>query len=324
MPAANPGVLTFKQRFKTSRFFKGEPPVSGAIRLTQRRVFILPTARGFAMAFTIVLLLMLGFVYNNNLVYLLGFLLASIFFVAILHTFQALAGLIVEPVQTHPVFAGESAGFMFMIRNQTGTAKPAITAIADLESELNFSLAGHDSRIITLYQRAQHRGLQCIDTVKFVTTYPLGIFRAWSPLRFDFKVLVYPKPGEIAIPFPESDEQLLAGEHQPQLTTPDDFFGIRPYQSGDSMRQIYWKGYAKGLGLNTKQYMSHSGGLEIYLDLARTPGSNVEERVSQLCRWIMDAEKLGLRYGLRISGTNILPDSGEQHYLACLEALALF
>ena len=72
--------LSIKQRFKLSRFFKGEAPVSGPLELTQRRVFIVPTRRGFGMVLTIILLLLIAFVYNNNLVYMLGFLLASIFF----------------------------------------------------------------------------------------------------------------------------------------------------------------------------------------------------------------------------------------------------
>ncbi|MDD5412564.1 MAG: DUF58 domain-containing protein, partial [Methylobacter sp.] len=94
--------FTFRQCFK----FKVEPPVSGPVELIQRRVFILPTRRGLGMVFTILLLLLVAFIYNNNLVYLLGFLLASIFFVTILHTFKALAGLVVQAGFVQPVFAG--------------------------------------------------------------------------------------------------------------------------------------------------------------------------------------------------------------------------
>ncbi|WP_306306045.1 hypothetical protein [Methylomonas koyamae] len=78
-------------RFRLSRFFRGEAPTSAPISLGHRRIFILPTQRGLAFVLLIVLLLLVGFVYSNNLAYLLGFLLASIFFVAILHSFKSLA-----------------------------------------------------------------------------------------------------------------------------------------------------------------------------------------------------------------------------------------
>ena len=109
--------LTLKQRFKLSRFFKGETPVGGPLELTQRRVFILPTRRGLGLVLTIVLLLLMAFIYNNNLVYFLAFLLASIFFITILHTFKALAGLVVQAGYAQPVFAGESAGFQVTVSN---------------------------------------------------------------------------------------------------------------------------------------------------------------------------------------------------------------
>jgi len=46
--------------------------------------------------------------------------------------------------------------------------------------------------------------------------------------------------------------------------------------------------------------------------------------LSQLCRWVIDAENAGLRYGLLIPGNKIAPDRGPKHHATCLEALALF
>ncbi len=182
--------LTLKQRFKLSRFFKGEPPVSGPLELTQRRVFILPTLRGLGLVFTIALLLLIAFIYNNNLIYFLGFLLSSIFFITILHTFKALAGLVVQAGYAPPVFAGESAGFQITVSNPA--REPRMEIVIGLDTEQTFSLAANESRTLTLYKPALRRGWLQIATVTVSSSYPFGIFRAWSPLRFDSKVLVYP------------------------------------------------------------------------------------------------------------------------------------
>jgi len=71
--------LSLKKRFQLSRFFVGEKPTDAAVTLNHRRIFILPTKRGLGFALLLLLLLLIAFVYNNNLVYLLTFLLASIF-----------------------------------------------------------------------------------------------------------------------------------------------------------------------------------------------------------------------------------------------------
>jgi len=314
-------ALTFKQRFQLSRFFKGEAPASGPLQLTQRRVFILPTRRGMGMVATIVLLLLIAFIYNNNLVYLLGFLLASIFFVTILHTFKSLAGLVVQAGAVQPVFAGEAAGFTLTVRNPGKHQRPAISAI--LESEQSFSLDADASKTLTLYVTTRKRGWQLMDTVTLASTYPLGAFRAWSPLRFDSKVLVYPKPAAAVIPFPEGGGAGRGVANAINRAGQDEFNGVRGYQAGDPMRQIHWKAYAKGQGLYSKQYSGDEEASELWLDYDQAPGGHLEERLSQLCRWVLDAEQAGLNYGLLLPGRKIEPGCGKQHYSACLEALAL-
>jgi uncharacterized protein (DUF58 family) len=49
-----------------------------------------------------------------------------------------------------------------------------------------------------------------------------------------------------------------------------------------------------------------------------------EERLSILCRWVLDAHAGGEAFGLRLPGGEILPGLGTAHRHRCLEALALF
>lgn len=313
--------LSFKRRFKLSRFFKGEAPAGGPLELTQRRVFILPTQRGMGMVGTTVLLLLIAFIYNNNLVYLLSFLLASIFFVTILHTFKALAGLVVRAGPVQPVFAGEAAGFTVTVSNPGKHQRPALSA--NLENEQSFSLDADESKTLTLYVATRKRGWLLMDTVTLASTYPLGAFRAWSPLRFNSKVLVYPKPGAAAIPFPEGGGTGEKGAYTASRAGQDEFNGVRGYQAGDPLRQIHWKAYAKGQGLYSKQYAGDEEVGELWLDYSKAPGGHFEERISQLCRWVLDAEQAGLKYGLLLPGRKLEPGCGKKHYSSCLEALAL-
>src|SRR5665811_929589 len=109
--------MNLKERFQISRFINGENAIDEPVTLNHRRIFILPTHCGLNFAMLIALLLLIAFVYNNNLAYLLAFLLASIFFITILHSYKSLADLILQKGQCKAVFAGEAVGFDVNINN---------------------------------------------------------------------------------------------------------------------------------------------------------------------------------------------------------------
>lgn len=306
-----------------SRFIKGEHATDKSITLSHRRIFILPTKYGFGFVALITLLLLIAFVYNNNMAYLLAFLLASIFFVTILHSFKSLAGLVLTQGHSHSVFCGQAAGFDIVINNPGKLDR--FNLRASLDQAFNFTLAGQEKKRLTLYSNTDKRGWHQIETVTVSSTYPLGLFRSWSPLRFAAKVLVYPQPSTTELPFPEAEAEqdqthkmIAAGSKGG-----DDFYGLKEYQAGDSIKHIHWKAFAKGQGLYSKQYSGDSM-TEIWLNFDQTPGNDNEHRLSQLCRWVIDAEKAGLLYGFTIPGVKLAPSQGKAHYKKCLQALALF
>jgi len=303
-----------------SRFFSGEPPASGPLELNQRRVFILPTVQGLAYVAVIVLVLLIAFVYNNNLAYMLGFLMASIFFITILHSYRSLAGLVVRTGRGVSVFAGEPAGFQFIVQNPGGRARSCIDLQLSQHRQ-TLSLEPFDTVTVVLFQESTRRGWLCCDTLTLFSAFPLGLFKAWSPLRFDFNALIFPRPASPDLLFPDA-ESSRQGEGRLRLNG-DEFFGLKAYQNGDSIRQIHWKTFAKGRGLQTKQYVGTVGS-ELWLDFALAPGADVESRLSVLCRWVIDAEKDGFCYGLILPGVRLAPDRGQGHYHACLQALAMF
>jgi uncharacterized protein (DUF58 family) len=312
--------LTIKERFSRSRFAIGEKATNTPIKLNQRRIFILPTQRGLGFVILIALLLLIAFVYNNNLAYLLAFLLASIFFITILHCYRSLAGLILRQGHCQPVFADQAAGFTIHIDNPTSKDRQQLKASL-LKATETFTLSARSQTQITLYSIVHQRGWHKADTITLSSTYPLGLFRAWSPLRFNLKVLVYPKPASIEIPFPETPSS--QPEQGVSRKGNDDFFGLQSYQPGDAIKHIHWKAYAKGLGMFSKQYGGESSA-QIWLDYIQTTGHNVEERLSQCCRWLIDAEQIGISYGFSLPGLRLEPSNGPLHYQKCLTALALF
>jgi uncharacterized protein (DUF58 family) len=313
-------LKALKESYWLNKFFFGERNRDGRpLLLNQRRIFILPTQRGLGFGVLILLLALIAFVYNNNLAYMLAFLLGSIFFITILHTYKSLAGLVVQEGQTTSVFAGEPAGFGIHIDNPTSAERQHVQV--KMKAVESFNLKSQSKAHLTLYDVTQKRGWHPAGTVTVSSMYPLGLFRAWSPIRFNAKALVYPKPASQEIPFPETGSTL--SQQGRFKKGGDEFYGLQSYQAGDPIKHLHWKAYAKGLGLFSKQYGGESSA-EVWLDYVHAPGQSLEERLSHLCRWVVDAEQAGINYGFILSGLRLEPAHGVAHYRKCLEALALF
>ncbi|MGZ4996907.1 MAG: DUF58 domain-containing protein [Methylobacter sp.] len=312
--------MKLAERFRLSRFISGEKAVDTPVVLNHRRIFILPTQRGLGFVLLIVLLMLIAFVYNNNLAYMLAFLLASVFFITILHSYKALSGLVLQQGRSKAVFAGEAAGFDIHINNPTDMERHQLQV--KLQGAQSLTLPPQSTAHITVYSLTHKRGWHQAGTITLSSTYPLGLFRVWSPTCFNLKALVYPKPAHVEMPFPRTS----SAQAQQGVSSKggDDFYGLQEYQSGDSIKHIHWKAFAKGLGVFSKQYGGDQSAEEIWLDYDHAPGHNSEERLSRLCRWVVDAEQAGIRYGFALPGLTLPPGNGLAHYQKCLEALALF
>lgn len=310
-----------KQLWQNNRFFYGEKPTADPLILNQRRIFILPTKQGISFTLLILLILLIAYVYNNNLAYLLAFLLASIFFITILHTYRCLSGLIIRRGKTQSVFKGEIANFSLFIENQSPLQRINLSLSVNKHEQQQFTLASNINQQINLCSETSKRGWHDLPTVTLSCQYPLGIFRAWSPMNFAFKTLVYPSPSDTTTDYP--DQTSGQGQLAASIKGNDDFNGLQEYQPGDALRHIHWKAFAKGQGLFSKQYSALQTA-EIWLDYQQASGSDTETRLEQLCRWVLDAEQAGIRYGLILGAMVLQPDSGLSHRNQCLKALALF
>jgi uncharacterized protein (DUF58 family) len=166
------------------------------------------------------------------------------------------------------------------------------------------------------------RGLLYPGRFRIFTTYPLGLFYAWAIVDLDMHCLVYPKPEPGNVPLPPA--QAAGGEGTALGAGDDDFAGLRTFHPGDSPRRIAWKAFARNEVFLSKQF-SGSAAAQLWLDLGDLPDlMGLEAKLSRLTRWVIESEAAGLRYGLRLPGSQTDPDSGALHRDRCLQALALF
>ena len=306
-----------------------DDPARTGHELRFRRIYILPTRQGLGFAAAVAIMLVGSINYGNALGYALSFLLTGAGLVSMLHAVRNLAGLRLHPGPDRAVFAGDTARFALRVDNRAERRRYGLLArlgasrrrVRESWPVAHFGVDAGSSLRIELPAVATERGWWLPGPVTVATRFPFGLFRAWSRRDIGLRCLVYPRPvGGQALPACLPEEPGEGGEW---VGAEDEFAGLRDYQPGDSSRRIHWKAVARGRGVPVKMFSGAASGV-VWLRWQDVDAGDVEARLSQLCRWILDAEEKKLRYGLRIPGLEKPVDCGERHCHACLRALALY
>lgn len=302
-----------------SFFFPARPEKTMPTRLRRLRTRILPT-RGGLIFIGMLLTLLFGSVnHNNNLGFILAFLLGGTALISIFHTYRNLAGVALLSARADPVFAGQQADFALTLASRIPRHGLSLSFRGGGQTALDLPREG--SRTVTVYHKTEKRGVLHAGPLSITTTYPLGLFRGRTTLVQDAACLVYPAP----VPGPiissrEPDDNDTAGD--PGGIGVDDFAGLAGYQRGDPLRHISWKTFSRGQGLYTKKFEGQRGRTIIF-DPDVLPGRDPEKKLSRICYMILNAENIRVPYGLRLGATLISPDLGGPHKRRCLRALAL-
>ncbi|MFW5908522.1 MAG: DUF58 domain-containing protein [Desulfosalsimonas sp.] len=291
--------------------------------VNRKNTYILPTRYG--LLFVVILTAMLaGSVnYNNNLGFLLVFLLGGMAVISMLHTHRNMVGLKVLSISARPVFEEETAVFDLVLDSEAVSRHALVFSLEKSNKTTEDAEAGTQTRI-PVKTFARHRGILKTGPLKVSTSYPLGLFYSWSAITPELSCLVYPKPiyGRLKAKQSTGSEGEQAGGANSSHGV-EDFTGLKTYQAGDPVRHISWKTYSRGQGLFTKEFAGY-GGKTVIFDYDSTEGQDTETKLSHLCGQIMSAASANLDYGLRLPQTYIEPGRGHEHKHQCLRALALF
>lgn len=319
-------------------WFENRLPLTDNVTLTQRTVYILPTRPGLMLGLTLLTLLVASINYQLNLGYLLTFLLAGSALVGMHVCHGTLRGLAMHLIAPGAHFAGASTAFNINLTNNRGSVRYGI-GLSVLNPAANKHKRRHwawtdvpaqGSSLVQIAFTPARRGLQRLPTLTAETRFPLGTFRVWTVWRPAAQMLVYPAPEVHAPPLPAGVPRPGGAAVAMKAQSSGEFEGVRGYRRGDPMKLVVWKKATAA----SEQAHSEGGGLvvrdtqqaqqnELWLDFTQAGSGDIERKLSRLCAWVLQADRLGLAYGLRLPAREIKPASGEAHKRHCLEALAL-
>ncbi len=298
---------------------QGTDPATTTLR--PGRVYILPTGVGLVFGLMTFAMLLGSMNYNNNLSFVLTFILVGIGFVAMHQCQRNLVGLELTYAGAEPVFAGQAMRLRIAVTNNSRNARYGIRLYAPgTWSDIN-DLRPGESRVFVLPVPTRERGRITLERFGVRTMFPFELFRSWAWLHMKIEGLVYPAPAENA---PEPPPTMVAhGHRQHDARGEEDFAGLRRYHEGDSPRHVAWKAYARSGQLLSKQFAGADTSSQ-WFDFNEIPVHDVEQRLSILTRWIVNADRTLEDYGLRLPVAEFEPAHGEAHRRRCLEELALF
>ncbi len=298
-----------------------KPDVSGSVTLGPRRIYIFPTRYGFLFGVALALMLIGSLNYDSNLGLLFTFLFVSMGVVAILQTWKNLLELKISAANSAPCFAGQAAVFPITLSDSRGRDRPALRLRQRKMLTNTLFLPGGKTQKIYLRIDMPSRGEHPLGRLEVFSVFPYGFLRAWAYLEGDANVLVYPKPGHRStLSSTPEYENADAGDRGMGA---DDFVGLRPYRVGDAPRHLDWKAFARERGLVTRQFGGDRAE-KLWIDWSALPKMETEQKLSLLCRMVLDASQRDLQFGLRLPDLEYQPNDGDIHKHRCLAALARF
>lgn len=291
----------------------------------ENRIYIIPSARGFLFFSVIIIMILAGATYNNNLIFLLSFFLFSAFVTSMVQTHYILKGVQIEFVGSEDGFEGDRVALHFQIRqshlrHRRGLLIRSLSRRFSTKSNAIENLTPMEqSRPARIEVAAWKRGVHAVPEMVLETYFPMGLFRAWKVFRPAGEMYVYPRAfGRLKLPNASYDfgQQDFGLRSSPE----GDFGELKNYQEGESYRQIAWKHYARTRKLFTKV---HWGQENKHYQIPWSPNSkDLEAYLMQMSQWVVTALEEEASFELETPDLKVESGRGLEHSKMCLRALA--
>lgn len=315
MIAKNIGLTDF-----ISRRLSNKKARAAHIVLSQNNIYIFPSTAGMVFVVLLITLLVTAINYQNSLIYLLTFLLGAMFFISIWLCFLNLRGLEVCTDEASDVFEGDKLNFSVTLL-QASKSAPAISYGLDPANLTEAFIERGVKKCVSILQPARSRGCYQLDRLYLSTLFPFGLIRAWTWLKTESSVFVYPAPYTPV--YAPGAGQTGAASHASQVTQ-ENSGDLKNYAPGDPLARIAWKQFAARDELYIRAYDASTGEVDQWVDWLAYAASNIEQRLGMMCSDILRLGRERKRFGLRLPNLEIVQGSGLVHEKHCLRALAVF
>ena len=290
---------------------------SSGLRLSLRRIFIVPSALGWLWAAVGSLLYIVGVNTSSNIPLILGFLMLALQLLAIFLTAQTLHGLQLNWLTQIEGWAGAQLPLMLQLTVPKGMRYLGLQLGPKGRRWEGICVAGMQK--IAVPWQGESRGLNKLPRLRIDSQAPLGLWVCWVRLQLATEALLYPAPVVAAVV--EVPWSQAIGTQQPkQSAEPHDFHSLQPHRPEEGPQRLAWKQLARGHGELSKRFEAPSAKAVL---LSLQPGIEKEKGLSAIAARIKQLASSGDCYGLLVDHIDIPPANGAEHRRICLRSLAL-
>ena len=287
---------------------------------TKTRWQLSVTGFGFTWLLVSIIIFILATNYSNNLLLFVALILMMLFINSSWFSWLSIRQLNINTVKLEPLYANQMGNILVQINNPSKRRQSGV--FLEQQSFASRQLIADDKEKLlssSLLINKPTRGFYPLNQLQLSCDFPFGLMCWRKKFSSEAVLWVYPAAvGKQPLPKPKAKQGTFLKREQ------GDFSHVRNYQRGDSLNHIAWKQMARTGEVMTKEFDGGEGLRQIWLDYQDIKHQDVEVRLSQLCRWILDCHQRQLKYGLSLPNQRIEAAQGESHKDVCLQALAQF
>lgn len=290
----------------------------------RRQLYILPTRIGWYYTLILIALFGIAVKFDNQAAFMMLFVLVSVCLIAMVYTHNNVIGLSLDAQASKSVYVGEKASFPVRLYNNSNKQRHAVWLACGGFTQLT-NLAAGQQEIIKLRLPSVQRGYLSCDPISLTSQFPIGVFFCWTKqFSSHQRCLVYPQPLDL-VPLQTQDQQQGKHKNQPLIQlSAEDYSGMKDYQEGDRLRDIHWPSLAKTQKLVSIVHENQNSSSVSLSWFALPRHLSTEDKLSQLCYWVINAENSSQRYQLEMPNHTIEYNNGTAHFHECLTTLALW
>ncbi len=250
-----------------------------------------------ATRFSIVVVLLLfglfleAYMHDFNLVYITLFFIFSLAFSAGPIGVLNLGHLEATFLKSKRLFAEQEGSIPLRIYNNSSTTSWSITVYGENASSPLKQLKGESSTVLHLPFTPKKRGPFTYENCYMESKYPLSTARLTLKIEDRYEGMVYPEPKGISLRSFLAQEETYYGEEK-------EFDGLRDYDGSQRLSHIHWASVAKG-ELSVKVFTKETQTPKLLFNF-HAAASNDEDRLSQLCLWVLECERQHLPFSIQL------------------------
>lgn len=307
----------FSQRFR--RWVVKRIPAQSSVTLNQSRIFIVPSQQGVFLLLVCGLILLLAVNFESSLNYALCFWLMAMLWVSVHLTYRNLSGLTITAASHSLTPSGVDALFEVTLSSSKPFNRGELELISPSWGSRSV-MVDQTSQIVELPVFSVKRGPLVLPRFRIETRYPFGLVVAWSYVQPQANAWVYPSSVDAPRTAGAFDEDADEAHSHSLMNGSDDFYGLRPYETGESFKRLHWPSFAKDQLHIVERRDQAASDCHIHWD--DFIGLTTEQRLSAIAALAEQLDARGAAYSVSLPNVTLALNSGAAHLNAVRRQLA--